>query len=291
MSRFTKIAAAVGAIALVGGLSACSTGASDEATIRLGVVGEEPYWDTLAEEAAAEGLNVEIVSFTDYNQPNPAVSEGEIDINGFQHIIYLSQYIADSGDTLVPIGATATYPLGLYSQKHETLESIPEGGSVAVPNDATNRARGLLVLQDAGLITLKDGGSTLSTLEDIIPGESKVQVTELAADITASSLPDLDAAIINNDFVSDAGLTAEDALYADDPASEDRRPYVNILVATAENAENPDYVKLVEIFQNSEAVQEGLLEASGGTAVFPNTPAAELQTTLDELVAQIKENS
>ncbi|NYF11884.1 D-methionine transport system substrate-binding protein [Pseudoclavibacter sp. JAI123] len=288
MSRFTKIAAAVGAIALVGGLSACSTGASDENTIRLGVVGaSDPYWDVLVEEAAAEDLTVELVDFSDYNQPNPATSEGELDVNAFQHIIYLAQHNAASGDDLVPIGSTAIYPLGFYSSQYDSVDAIPDGAEVAVPNDASNRARGLLVLQEAGLIELKDGGSPFSTLDDVLP-ESRVTVTELEASVTATSLPDLAGAIINNDFVENAGLTTEDALTRDDPQNESAFPYINIFVTTAENADNENYLKLVEIYQNSEGVAAAVKETFGETAVLTKTPVDELQTTLDELVAEIE---
>src|SRR5690606_14753864 len=154
----------------------------------------------------------------DYTQANPSLSQGELDANQFQHLQFLAGYNVDADDDLTPIGATAVYPLGLYSEKHDSVEQIPAGGEVAVPNDPTNLARALLVMQDAGLVDLKDGGSAVSTKADVLPG-SKVTVTPVAAEQTPIQLQSVDASIVNNDFLEDAGLSADDALFQDDPDS------------------------------------------------------------------------
>lgn len=302
MARFRKWLAAAGALALVAGLSACAGSGNDTApaaegddkyagqTIKVGVVGaSDAYWSTFTEAAAAEGITVELVDFTDYNQPNPALAAGELHLNQFQHILYLAKYNVEANDDLTPIGATAIYPLGLYSKKHDSVAAIPEGAKVGVPNDVTNQARGLLVLQSAGLITLKDGGSAFSTLQDIDTAASKVEVTELSADLLANSLEDLDAAIINNDFITDAGLTAADAIAQDDPADPAALAYVNIWVSKAEDADNPTLLKLVEIYQTNAEVQAGVVENSGGTAEMLKTPAADLQAQLKVVEDDIRE--
>ncbi|KAB1645272.1 MetQ/NlpA family ABC transporter substrate-binding protein [Gulosibacter chungangensis] len=288
MARITKALAAAGALALIGSLAACSGGSSDGGetgeTIKLGVVGaSEPYWAVFEEAVEAEGIDLEIVDFGDYNQPNPALSAGELDINQFQHIIYLAEHNNATGDTLTVIGSTAIYPLGLYSSKYDSVDDIPEGGVVGVPNDTTNQARGLLVLQSAGLISLADGGSPYSTLDDIIADESKVTVQAFNADLIPASLPDLDAGIINNDFVADAGLTAEDAIAQDDPNDPASFGYVNVFAVREEDKTNETLLKLVEIYQTNEDVQAGALEASGGTAVMLVIPAEELQASLAEV--------
>ena len=132
--------------------------------MKIGVVGKgDAQWAAFEEAAADEGITVELVDFADYAQPNPATTEGELDLNQFQHIVYLADYNVSAGEDLTPIGATAIYPLGLYSQKYDSVEDIPEGETVAVPNDASNQARGLLVLQSAGLIELKSGGTIFCT--------------------------------------------------------------------------------------------------------------------------------
>ncbi|QHC60155.1 MetQ/NlpA family ABC transporter substrate-binding protein [Rathayibacter sp. VKM Ac-2760] len=263
-------------------LAGCSSAAgADDDTVRIGVVGaSDPYWATYEQAAEAAGIDVEIVDFTDYNQLNPALTEGEIDLNQFQHLVYLAQYNTSADADLVPIGATAIYPLGLYSTQYDSVDDIPEGETVAVPNDTSNQARALLVLQSAGLIELKDGGSAFSDLDDIDTGASKVTVTALDAALTPTSLPDVAAAIINNDYIEGAGLEASDAIAQDDPSDPSAVPYVNVFAARADDAENETYLKLVDVYQTSQDVLDGVSEQSGGTAVFATTPAAELQSTL-----------
>ena len=269
-----------------------AAGASEEnEVVRIGVVDSgDPYWETYKEAAADEGIEVELVNFSEYTQPNPALSAGELDLNQFQHIIYLATYNVQSDDDLQPIGATAIYPLGLYSSQYESTDDIPEGSTVAVPNDESNQARGLLVLQSAGLIELKDGGSVFSTVADVLP-ESKVKVEALDAAFTATSLPDVAASIVNNDFLADANLTPEDAIATDDPTDPSAFPYINIFAAKAEDADNPTYLKLVEIYQNTQDVLDGVVEASGGTAVLVKTPVDELVTSLTDVEDDIRANS
>lgn len=298
MSRKRILSAAALALPLALVVSGCASGSSEPASsdaasegpVRIGVVGAgDPYWETYKEAAAAEGIEVELVDFSEYTQPNPALSAGELDLNQFQHIIYLATYNVNSDDDLQPIGSTAIYPLGLYSTQYDAVEDIPDGSTVAVPNDESNQARGLLVLQSAGLVELEDGGSIFSTVADVLP-ESKVKVEALDAAFTATSLPDVAAAIINNDFVEDAGLTFEDAIATDDPSDPSAFPYINIFAAKAEDADNPTYLKLVEIFQTNNDVLDGLQEASGGTAVFVKTPAADLVSSLTEVEDDIRAN-
>ncbi len=270
------------------GTDSASGGSADDEVVRIGVVGAgDPYWETYKEAAAEAGIEVELVDFSEYTQPNPALSAGELDLNQFQHIIYLATYNVQSDDDLQPIGATAIYPLGLYSTQYDAVADIPAGATVAVPNDESNQARGLLVLQSAGLIELKDGGSTLSTVADVLP-ESKVKVEALDAAFTATSLPDVAAAIVNNDFVEDAGLKFEDAIATDDPSDPSAFPYINIFAAKAEDADNPTYLKLVEIYQNTKKVTDGVVDASGGTAVLVKTPADELLTSLHDVEDDIR---
>ncbi|MFK0403825.1 MetQ/NlpA family ABC transporter substrate-binding protein [Microbacterium sp. NPDC090225] len=290
--RTTSIIAALAAVPLFVALAGCATstdagsdsGSSENEVVKIGVVGKgDPQWPAFVEAAEEEGITVELVDFGSYEQPNPALTEGEIDLNQFQHIVYLAGYNEDSGSDLTPIGSTAIYPLGLYSKKYDDVDSIPEGETVAVPDDASNQARALLVLQSAGLVELKSGGTIFSDLADVDTDKSKVKVTALEAALIPTSLPDVAAAIINNDFVEDAGLTFSDAIAQDDPEDPNALPYVNIFAARAEDADNETYLKLVEIFQTDEAVQAGLLESSGDTAVPLQTPVADLVASLEKV--------
>jgi D-methionine transport system substrate-binding protein len=261
-------------------------GSADD-PVKIGVVGaSDPYWAEYEDAAEAEGIAIELVDFTDYAQPNPALTAGDLDLNQFQHIIYLAQYNENAGEDVTPIGATAIYPLGLYSTQYTSLDEIGDGETVAIPNDASNLARALLVLQSAGLVELADGGSPFSTLDDVLD-TSKVEVITLEAALTPTSLPDVAAAIINNDFVEDAGLSFEDALATDDPTDPSAQPYINIFASRAEDADNEVLLRLVDIFQTTPAVTDGLIEVSGGTAVLATTPVEELQASLEDVQADV----
>ncbi|KUF07014.1 MetQ/NlpA family ABC transporter substrate-binding protein [Leucobacter sp. G161] len=279
-------ALAITATALVG-CAPESAPAGDEGTsegpVRIGVVpGGQPYWEVFVDEAAKEGIEVEIVDFAEYPVPNPALSEGDLDLNQFQHIVYLANHNVDAQDDLVALGSTVVYPLNVFSAKYDDIKDIPEGGTVAVPNDESNRARALLVLQSLGLIELKDGGSSTSGLEDIIADKSRVKVTELAADIIPASLPDVDAGVVNNDYVEPAGLEFADSLgsdKADDPAVE---PYTNIFAARAEDKDNETYLKLVEIYQTNETFIAALDDYVGEGAVHVKLTQPELADILKQ---------
>ncbi|MCS3443645.1 MetQ/NlpA family ABC transporter substrate-binding protein [Microbacterium phyllosphaerae] len=298
--RTTSVIAALAAVPLFVALAGCATasseagsggGDSENETVKIGVVGKgDAQWAPFVEAAADEGITVELVDFGSYEQPNPALTEGEIDLNQFQHIVYLAEYNSASGSDLTPIGSTAIYPLGLYSKKYDDVDSIPEGETVAVPDDASNQARALLVLQSAGLIELKSGGTIFSDLADVDTDKSKVKVTALEAALIPTSLPDVAAAIINNDFVEDSGLTFDDAIAQDDPEDPNALPYVNIFAARAEDADNETYLKLVEIFQTNEDVQAGLIESSGDTAVPLQTPVEDLVASLEKVQKDTEAN-
>lgn len=298
MTHRIRPLAIAGALGLGAALVGCSaaTGAdgaalgSAENPVQLGVVGaSEPYWETYEEAVEAEGIALEIVDFADYNQPNPATSEGELDLNQFQHIIYLADYNVNAGDDLQPIGSTAIYPIGLYSDQYASADEIPDGETVIVPNDDTNQARGLLVLQSAGLVALQDGGSPYSTVADVIEEESRVTVQAVDAAITATSLPDVAAAIVNNDFIEDAGLDPASAIAQDDPSDPAAAPYINVFATQAELVDDEVLNRLVEIYQSDDAVQAGVLEASGGTALLTVTSKADLQSALADVQAELQQ--
>ncbi|GIG26674.1 MetQ/NlpA family ABC transporter substrate-binding protein [Cellulomonas denverensis] len=275
-------------------LAACSSGSpeavpteastDDPVTVTIGVTDiNKEYWTTFTELAAEEGITVELKNFTDYQQPNPALSNGQLDLNQFQHLLFLANYNENSGDDLVAIGSTVIYQLGLYTDKdYATPDDIPDGAQIAIPNDATNQARALLVLQSAGLITLKDGGNALSTPADVVTEQSRVQVVPVDANQTAVQLRSLDAAVINNNFAADAQLDPTSAIYSDLDDTDTARPYVNIFAARAEDADNPLFATLVEIYHRPEVIDQ-VLESNEGTAVEQDLTADELATSLTEL--------
>lgn len=286
-------AAVVVALAVIAAIVFFATRGDDDAAagatkVKLGVVGaSDPYWEDFKKAAADADIDVDIQDFSDYTQPNPSVSEGELDVNQFQHIIYLAEYNVANDDDLTPIGATAIYPLSLYSQKHDSVEDIKAGETVVVPDDDSNQARGLLVLQSAGLIELKDGGSPYSSLDDVLPS-SKVKVKALQADLTPTSLPDVAAAIINNDYVTKAGLDVDDAIATDDASDPAAAPYINIFAVRNEDKDDPTLKKLVQIYHDTKAVTDGVKEVSGGTAVVVDTPVEDLRKTLADVEADVR---
>jgi D-methionine transport system substrate-binding protein len=291
--KWPLVLAALVVLAVIAGGAILMGGSDDEGAaadpVKIGVVGaSDPYWATYEKAAEAEGIDVEIVNFDDYNQPNPAVSEGELDLNQFQHIVFLADYNVANGDDLQPIGATAIYPLGLHSKQYDSVEEIPEGATVAVPNDASNQARALVLLQSAGLIELESGGTIFSDLADIDTAASRVEVKAMDAALTATSLDDIAGAVVNNDFVERAGLDFDDALAQDDPSDPAALPYANIFAAPADELDNPTYQKLVEIYQGNQEVQQGVKDVSGGTAVMLTTPVEQLQASLEKVEADTR---
>lgn len=291
---------AIAAVLLASSLAACSsTGQSSSSTsgtaaavkpvtVTVGVTdASKDYWKTFVDLAAKQGITVKLQNFTDYQQPNPILSQGGLELNQFQHLLFLANYNVKAKADLVPIGATAVYQLGLYTTKgYKDPSAIPAGGKIAIPNDPTNQARALLVLQSAGLISLKDGGSAFSTPADVQPG-SKVTVVPVDANQTPVQEKTLDGAIINNNFASDAGIDPTTAIYSDLKDLKAAEPYINVWVARAKDKDNPTFAKLVQIYRSPE-VTRLLLADSKGTAVSVDKTPAELQTILTKLQDQIK---
>jgi D-methionine transport system substrate-binding protein len=288
ISRLFATLATVTAMLLTAacGSDGAGNGSSDH-PVKIGVAdGAEPYWQVYKQKAKEAGIEVELINFSDYNQPNPALTQKQLDLNEFQHLQFLAAYNVDSDEDLVPIGATAVYPLPLYSTKHAGVEQIPSGGKVAIPNDPTNQARALLTLQAAKLITLKDGGSSLSTPAEIQP-DSKVEVIPVDASQTANNLASVDAAIVNNNYATAAGLGQDKVIYTDDPNAPEFKPYINVFVARAEDKGNQTYAKLAEIYHDPEviaAVKKDL--GAGGT--FKENSAEDLQQTLTKIEDQLR---
>jgi len=285
------IPAAALSITLATALGACSgaEAAGDDGPVTVGVTdASKAYWRTFEQLAEEDGIEVELVNFTDYAQPNPILSQGQLDLNQFQHLLYLANYNVNAEDDLVPIGSTAIYQLGLYTTKgYATPEDLPEGAEVAIPSDPVNQARALLVLQSAGLVELADGGNAFATPAEVLDG-SRVRVVPVDANQTAVQVNTLDAAVINNNFAADAGIDPTTAIWSDLEDTRTARPYLNLWVARADDADNPVYSRLVEIYQ-SEEVLAGVLAENKGTAVTEQVDAAELQEDLAGLEQLVRD--
>ncbi|RKI87601.1 ABC transporter substrate-binding protein, partial [Bifidobacterium pseudolongum] len=274
---------------------------SETNPVVIGVVGAtDPQWVEFTKQAKAQGVYVDIKDFQDYTSENPALDAGDLDMNEFQHLLYLANYNVQNKKNLQPLGGVAIYPLGLYSvfdgdkPKYTDLSQLPAGSTVAIPNDETNQARALGVLKAAGLITLKGDWTAFTIPQDVDTANSKVKVVPMKAEQIANTLKagssDLSAGVINNDYVADAGLKPTDALYQDDAESEESRPYINIFAVRADDVNNEVYKKCVEIYQ-TKPVLDALQEESGGTAVFADKfTTAQLQQYLTDIENDIKQH-
>lgn len=255
-------------------------------TVKIGVTdAAEPYWQVYRAKAEQAGIKVELVNFSDYNQPNPALAQQQLDLNEFQHLQYLANFNVQANQDLVPIGATAVYPLPLYSTRHSSTDALPQGARIAIPNDPTNQARSLLVLQAAGLIQLRDGGNSLSTPADIESG--RVEVVPVDAAQTANNLNSVDAAIVNNNYATAAKLGADKIIYADDVNAPEFKPYINAFVARAEDKDNPTYRKLAELYHDPEVI-EAVKQDLGAGGTFKTNSPEDLQQTLRTIEDQIR---
>jgi len=269
--------------------SADADAASGRTTVRLGVndIGKE-YWDVLVAKAADEGIDVELVSFTDYNTPNPALSAGDIDINAFQHVRYLAQYDASQDEDLVPLGATAIYPIGFYSTRWKSVEEVPQGAEVTLSNNPANQVRPLLALYNAGLVEFTKEADWSVTLDDVDYDRSRIgKITPIDPTQTAASLDSVDIAFVDGTFAENAGLTDAQQIYNEDVDRPDLAQYINIFAVRGEDRDDPALQKIVELYHSDEVV--AALEADPGfDGVIKDETADELQAVLEEQLEEFE---
>ena len=240
----------------------------------------------LKELAKENGIDIVYKTFSDYNQPNPALKQKQTDLNWFQHLAYLANYNVNANDTLTPIGPTEIIPLGLYSKKHTTLADIPQGADIAIPNDAINSARALNLLKANGLVSLTSETTAPSAL-DVDTAKSKVKVTTVDATQTVIQLDSLDGAVVNNTFLNRANLDANKALAKDDPKDPSAVPYVNAFVSRAEDKDNETFKKIAELYHDPK-VQKAVAEESKGTSVEAKNSQEELIEVLKKYEESLK---
>lgn len=275
-------------IGLVGlaalGLAACGGSSSKESksadgpvTVKVGVMSlsdtEEARWNKVQEILDKEnaGVKLEYTQFTDYSQPNQALLDGDVDINAFQHYNFLENWNKEKGADLVSVADTYIAPIRLYSgtkdgkNKYTDVKDIPENGTIAVPNDATNESRALYLLESAGLIKLDVKGKELATVANIKENKKNLTISELDASQTASSLPSVDAAIINNTFVREAGIDYQKALFVEKANSNSKQWYN--LIAAKKDWKSSDKAKAIEAIikaYHTDNVKKVIEESSDG---------------------------
>lgn len=218
--------------------------------------------DNLAE---GQGLNIEIVEFSDYVQPNIALNDGQIDANFFQHVPYMEDFASERGLDLTAVADVHIEPLGVYSDKIESLDAVPNGAVVAIPNDATNGGRALQLLATNGLITLAEGAGTNATVRDITANPKELQIEELEAAQLPRALQDTTLAVINTNYALEADLQPnEDALALE---AGENNPYANVLAVRSDRANDPAIQKLAQLLNSPELKQ--FIEEKYQGAVVP----------------------
>lgn len=229
-------------LALVAALvvAACSRGVGGPAhTLRIAATAE-PHAEILElikPDLAAQGITLQVKVFNDYVQPNIQVDQKQLDLNYFQTLPYLDQFNRDHGTHLIPIVGVHIEPLGAYSRRYKTLAELPSGAVVAIPNEASNEGRALLLLQKSGLVTLARPTDPLSTLKDVVANPKGIRIKELEGALLPRTLDQVDLALINTNYALNAKLEpTRDALIIEDSHS----PYVNYLVGRADNKDNAD---------------------------------------------------
>ncbi|MET0208960.1 MAG: MetQ/NlpA family ABC transporter substrate-binding protein [Burkholderiaceae bacterium] len=239
-------AAALAALAL-GSVTAAS--AAETLTIAATAVPHAEILNLIKPELARQGVDLQVKVFTDYVQPNVQVAEKRLDANFFQHKPYLSEFNKGKGTSLVAVVAVHVEPFGAYSTKHKTLAALPEGATVALPNDPTNGGRALLLLDKAGVIKLKDTSNILATTKDIASNPRKLKFREIEAATLPRILPQVDLALINTNYALEAKLNpAKDALAIEGAES----PYANWLVTRSDNQNAPAIKKLAAALQSEQ---------------------------------------
>lgn len=250
------------------GVSACGTGkpTSNEASnttqtektdsgkktvLKIGVNGTDfRLWDNINERLAEYNIELEPVSFSDYIKPNLALADGEIDLNAFQHELYFENFIKEHSLDLSSIGYTFIAPLGLYSNKIKSLDEVKDGATVAIPNDATNGGRALLLLESAGLITLDGTDKVTPTTKNIAENPKKLEFVSMESVQIPRSLADVDFAAINGGAATDAGIY--DYIYREDPQQENAQQYFNVIAVRTEDKDKEVFKKIMEVYHTDE---------------------------------------
>ena len=240
----------VRAVALAAAFAAGGALAQDK-PLKIGVTAgpHAQIFEQVKKVAERDGLKIQVIEFSDYVQPNAALSAGDLDANSYQHKPYLDQQVKDRGYRIVPVGYTVNFPIGIYSRKVKSLAELKEGSRVGIPNDPTNGGRVLLVFEDKGLIKLRAGAGLKATPLDVVENPKKIRFVEVDAAQLPRTLDDLDASAVNTNYALPAGLNPGRDAIAQESA---KSPYVNLLAVREQDKDKPWVAKLVKAYQSDE---------------------------------------
>ncbi|CAJ1184905.1 Outer membrane lipoprotein [Companilactobacillus paralimentarius DSM 13238 = JCM 10415] len=247
---FLLVVATFSLFLLAGCGSNSSASSTKEKTVKIGITGsDDEVLKAVAKKVKKEGINIKIVEFSDYSQPNTALDQGEIDLNAFQTVIFQNDWNKKHKTHIVSIGSTVIAPMALYSKKIKKVSQIKNGDKIAVANDATNEARGLTLLESAGLIKLDN--AKVPGLKDITENKLNLKITPLDAAQTAKSMDDVTASVVNSGVANDSKLDPKTAVYREKITAKSK-PYVNIISANKKDKDNPTYKKIVKAYQSKD---------------------------------------
>jgi D-methionine transport system substrate-binding protein len=249
----------------VTGLAGCSNKAtnsgvtvSDKKIVKIGITTpDDIIWDAVKKKAAEDNIEIQTICFSNVNI-NEVLASGDIDLNAFQHYAYFEKNKADLGLNLVALGDMYILRLDIYSKKYKSLNDLPNGAKIAVPNDAVNIGRSLKVFEEAGLITLKDRAGNTPETADIASNPKNIQLIEIEYSQIVRSLDDVDAGIVFVKDAVDGGLDpSKDPIYVNniDPTDKNLKQYINLIAARAEDKDNETYKKVVKAFNSEEVAQ------------------------------------
>ena len=236
--------------------------------VRLGLVGtdSQPVWNNVRQRLKKQGITIKYVTFNDYVQPDVALKEGKIDMHSCLTRYYFDSYNKREHAHLTSIGNTVISPLGVYSKKYQNIKDLPDGATVAIPNEPTTLGRGLNVLQSSGLIKVKKSSGIKPSLNDITSNPKNLKFKEVDPATAARALNSVDASIINGNYAEAANLNPKkDAIYLE-PVNQKAKPYVNIIAVQAKNKDNKTYKKVVEAYQ-TEATKKAIEKTYHGSEV------------------------
>ena len=264
MKKFLSLALA----AVLCAFSFASCGAKDEKTVTV-AASSAPHAEILEQCKAAmaeKGYTLEIKVMDDYIIPNTSTDSGDVDANYFQHVPYLEQFNAENGTNLVAVAKVHYEPYAIYAGTCDSLDALADGASIAVPNDATNEARALLLLEANGLIKLSEGAGLTATKNDIVENPTNLNILEMEAALIPGQLDEVALAVINGNYALASGLDVNKSLAAETADSEAAQTYVNVLVVNAGNENNEGIKALCEILV-SDAIREFINNSYNGAVV------------------------
>jgi len=263
-----KLIAIVLVLVLALSLAACG-GKADDKTIKVGAT-PAPHAEILEvvkEDLAADGWTLEIVQFDDYVLPNTALSEGQLDANYFQHITYMNNFNEEYNIKMVSAAGIHYEPFGLYAGKTASIDALANGAQIAVPNDATNEARALLLLEQVGILKLAEGVGISATKDDIVENPLGIEIVEMKAELLTTTLQDVDMAVINGNYAIGAGLKVADALAVEAADGAAADAYMNVIAVMEGKANSEKIQTLVNALKSAEAKE--FMEKTYAGAVVP----------------------